>query len=48
MSDEDLNTAYFFVNCPNEALERIVDDLKEELRIYKDEDESEDCEPFQF
>jgi type III restriction enzyme len=46
--DEDLNTAYFFVNCPNEALEGIVDDLKEELRIYKGDDEPDDFEPFQI
>lgn len=45
--DEELNTAYFFVNCPNEALETIVDDLKEELRIYKD-DTADIFEPFQF
>src|SRR5260221_14151799 len=47
LSDEDLNTAYFFVNCPTEALERIVDELKADLRIYKD-DEPDDWEPFQF
>lgn len=47
LSDEDLNSAYFYVNCPNEALERIVDDLKEELRIYKDDDAPDDFEPFQ-
>jgi type III restriction enzyme len=48
LADEDLNTAYFFVNCPNEALEGIVDELKEELRIYRDDDEPDDWEPFQF
>ena len=48
LPDDDLNTAYFFVNCPNEALEGIVDELKEELRIYKDDDEPDDWEPFQF
>jgi len=47
-SDEDLNTAYFFVNCPNEALEKITDQLKEELRIYKGDDAPDDFEPFQF
>ena len=46
-SDEELNTAHFFFNAPSELLERIVDDLKEELRIYKDEAEP-DFEPFQF
>lgn len=45
--DEDLNSAFFFINCPNDALERIVDELKEELRIYKG-DEPDDWEPFQF
>lgn len=45
--DEELNTAYFYVNCPNEALETIVDDLKEELRVYKD-DTADIFEPFQF
>lgn len=45
-SDEELNTAYFFVNCPNELLERITDQLKEELRIYKGDDP--DFEPFEF
>lgn len=35
------------MNCPTEALEGIVDDLKEELRIYKDEDAPDDFEPFQ-
>jgi type III restriction enzyme len=47
LPDEDLNTAYFFINCPNEALEGIVDDLKEELQIYKDDDAPDDFEPFQ-
>jgi type III restriction enzyme len=45
-SDDDLNTAYFFVNCPNELLEKITDQLKEELRIYKGDDP--DFEPFEF
>lgn len=45
-SDDELNTAYFFVNCPNELLERITDQLKEELRIYKGDDP--DFEPFEF
>lgn len=45
-SDADLNTAYFFVNCPNELLEKITDELKEELRIYKGDDP--DFEPFEF
>jgi len=47
-SDEDLNTAFFFINCPNEALDKIVDELKEELRIYKGDDEPDDFEPFQI
>jgi len=47
LSDEDLNTAYFFVNCPNESLEKIVDQLKEELAIYK-EGAPDTFEPFQF
>ncbi len=47
LNDEDLNTAWFFINCPNQQLERITDELKEELRIYKDGDELEDdFEPF--
>jgi type III restriction enzyme len=45
-SDEELNTAYFFVNCPNELLEKITDQLKEELRIYQGGDP--DFEPFEF
>jgi type III restriction enzyme len=45
-SEADLNTAYFFVNCPNELLEKITDQLKEELRIYKGDDP--DFEPFEF
>ena len=45
-SDDELNTAYFFVNCPNELLEKITDQLKEELRIYKGDDP--DFEPFEF
>mgnify|MGYP001343563812 CR=1 FL=1 len=48
MSDEDLNTAYFFINCPNELLEKITDELKEELRIYKGPEEPDDFEPFKF
>lgn len=44
--DEDLNTAYFFVNCPSELLDKITDQLKEELRIYKGDDA--DFEPFEF
>lgn len=47
LSNEELNTAYFFVNCPNESLEKIVDQLKEELQIYK-EGAPDDFEPFQF
>lgn len=48
-TDNDLNTAYFFVNCPNDRLEIIIDDLKEELRIYKDEDGDNDkFEPFEI
>ncbi len=46
LPDEDVNTAYFFVNCPNEALEGIVDGLKEELQIYKEGDAPDDFEPF--
>lgn len=45
--DEELNTAYFFINCPSELLDKITDDLKEELRIYKGETETE-FEPFNF
>lgn len=48
LNDEDLNTAYFFINCPNEALEKITDELKEELRIYKGDDEPDDFEPFKI
>lgn len=44
--DEDLNTAYFFFNCPSELLEKIVDQLKEELRIYKGDEPG--FEPFEF
>lgn len=47
-SDEDLNTAYFFINCPNHALEKITDELLEELRVYKSEDDPEDFEPFKI
>lgn len=36
------------MNCPTNALEGIVDDLKEELQIYKDGDDgTDDFEPFQ-
>jgi type III restriction enzyme len=45
-SDANLNTAYFFFNCPNELLEKITDQLKEELRIYKGDEP--DFEPFEF
>lgn len=45
-NDEDLNTAYFFFNCPNELLEKITDQLKEELRIYTGDDPN--FEPFVF
>jgi len=48
LSDEELNTAYFFVHCPTDTVEKIVDDLKEELRIYKDAAEPDDWEPFEF
>ncbi|MDQ3474309.1 MAG: DEAD/DEAH box helicase family protein [Acidobacteriota bacterium] len=48
LTDEELNTAYFLVRCPNEALEKIVDQLKEELRIYKDDSAPDGFEPFQF
>jgi type III restriction enzyme len=48
LSDDDLNTAFFYINCPNETLEHIVDELKEELRIYKGDDEPDDFEPFQI
>jgi type III restriction enzyme len=46
-SDQNLNTAYFFFNCPNDLLEKITDQLKEELRIYQDEEEP-GFEPFEF
>jgi type III restriction enzyme len=46
--DEDLNKATFFLNCPSEKVETIIDDLKESLRIYKDDDEPNDFEPFQI
>lgn len=42
---EELNTAYFFVNCKNSTLEAIVDQLKVELRIYKGDDLDPDYEP---
>lgn len=45
-SDEELNTAYFFIRCPNELLDKITDQLKEELRIYQGDDP--DFEPFEF
>jgi type III restriction enzyme len=45
--NEDLNTAYFFFNCPNDQLEKIIDQLKEELRIYRTDDEP-GFEPFEF
>lgn len=45
-SQEELNTAYFFLNCPNELLEKITDQLKEELRIYQGDDPQ--FEPFEF
>lgn len=48
LPDEDLNTAYFFINCPNDALEKITDELMEELRIYKSDDEPDDFEPFKI
>jgi type III restriction enzyme len=44
LDDDDLNTAYFFIACPNELLDKITDKLKEELRIYKDADD-DDFEP---
>jgi type III restriction enzyme len=44
--DANLNTAYFFFNCPNELLEKITDQLKEELRIYQGDEP--DFEPFEF
>ena len=47
-ANEDLNTAYFFINCPNETLEQITDDLKKELRIYKGDGDPEDFEPFKI
>lgn len=44
--DEELNTAYFFFNCPSDLLEKITDQLKEELRIYKGDEPG--FEPFEF
>ena len=44
--DQELNTAYFFFNCPNELLEKITDQLKEELRIYQGDEPG--FEPFEF
>lgn len=46
--DASLNTAYFFINCPNDAIESIIDQLKEELRIYGAGTEPDDFEPFQI
>ena len=48
LSNEDLNTAYFYINTPNETLERITDQLIEELRIYKGADDEDDFEPFKI
>jgi type III restriction enzyme len=48
LGDEDLNTAYFYIHCPNETLEKITDQLKEELRIYKSDDDEPEFEPFRF
>ncbi len=48
LPDEDLNTAFFFLNCPNEAMEKIIDQLKEELHIYKGDDAPDDFEPFKI
>lgn len=48
LSDEDLNTAYFFVNCPNELLEKLTDELKEELSIYNDDNAPDGFEPFKI
>jgi type III restriction enzyme len=45
-TDDDLNTAYFFFNCPNDLLEKITDQLKEELRIYVGDEPG--FEPFEF
>lgn len=45
--DEELNTAHFFFNAPTDLLEKIVDELRDELRIYKDGTEP-DFEPFRF
>lgn len=45
-SNASLNTAYFSFNCPNELLEKITDQLKEELRIYIGDEP--DFEPFEF
>lgn len=45
LADEDLNTAYFFINCPNETLEKITDQLMDELRIYKGPEDPDDFEP---
>jgi type III restriction enzyme len=44
--EANLNTAYFFFNCPNDLLEKITDELKEELLIYKGDEP--DFEPFEF
>jgi type III restriction enzyme len=47
-AENELNTAYFFFNCPNEMLDKITDQLKEELRIYKVDDDEPGFEPFEF
>jgi type III restriction enzyme len=47
-AENELNTAYFYFNCPNELLDKITDQLKEELRIYKGDDEEPGFEPFEF
>ncbi len=44
----ELNSAYVFLNCPSAKMEKIVDELKQELRIYKDADAPENWEPFEF
>jgi type III restriction enzyme len=45
-SEQELNTAYFYFNCPNDLLEQITDELKEELRIYTGGEPG--FEPFEF
>lgn len=47
-AESELNTAYFFFNCPNDLLDTITDQLKEELRIYKGDDDEPGFEPFEF